>query len=322
MITRRKLGLAALATTAAPALAQAPWPNRQLRMVIPWPPGQATDIVGRIAAHVLGERLGQNVVPDNKPGAGGQIGTDIVCKAAPDGYTLLSASIGPITFGPLVTRVPYDVERDLAPVLSFGPSPYMLLVKPDFPAQDARSFVALLRANPGKYSYASSGIGGAQHLLTAMFNARAGIDALHVPFTGSGPAMAAFLGGQVDYAIETVTGSSALVRQGSLKPLGQSLANPSPLLPGIPPLASAADLPGYDIGSWNGIMVPKATPQPIVQRLYTELKAGLENDELRQRFGSLGIALDPKDPAGFAKLMQDQWAIFRPLIQQLGIRAE
>ena len=202
---RRSLLLAtpALLGSANLAQAQAPWPNRNMRMVIPWPPGQATDIIGRIIAQRLSETLGHTVVPDNRPGAGGQIGTDAVAKAAPDGYTMLSASNGPITFGPLVTRTPYDVERELQPVAMFGIAPYLLLVKPNFPAQDAAGFLRLLRANPGKYTYNSSGVGGAQHLLTAVFNAKAGIDALHVPFQGSGPALAALLGGQVDYGIDT-----------------------------------------------------------------------------------------------------------------------
>src|ERR671917_36451 len=156
---RRALAAAPLLAVAAlprPAAAQqgqrAPWPNRPPRMVIPWPPGQSTDVQGRLMAQWLGERLGQTVVPENRPGAGGQIGTNAVAKAAPDGYTLLAASIGPISFGPLVTRTPYDVERELAPVAGFGAAPFVLLVKPDFPAADLPAFVSLLKASPGKYS--------------------------------------------------------------------------------------------------------------------------------------------------------------------------
>src|SRR4051812_42606698 len=180
-----------LATRSARAQA-APWPSHPLRMVIPWPPGQPTDLQGRLVAQLLSARRGQSVVPENRPGAGGQIGTDAVAKAGPDGHTMLAASIGPITFSPLIQRTPYEVERDFAPIACYGISPYMLLVRPGFPAADARAFVEAVRAAPGRYSYASSGIGGAQHLLTAVFNARAGLDALHVPFQGSGPAMAAF----------------------------------------------------------------------------------------------------------------------------------
>jgi tripartite-type tricarboxylate transporter receptor subunit TctC len=328
MIRRRALlpPAAAAALTAAglssAARAQPAWPSRPIRIVIPWPPGQATDLIGRIVAQLLTAPLGQPVVPENRPGAGGMIGTDAVAKATPDGHTLLSASIGPITFGPLVQRTPYDVERDLAAIASFGQAPYMLLVRPEFPASDARAFVAHVKANPGKYSYASSGIGGAQHLVTALFNARSGIDALHVPFQGSGPAMAAFLAGHVDYAIETPAGAGALVRQGQLRPLGQTLGSPSALLPGIPPLAEAADLPGYDIGGWNGLMAPAGTPKPIVDRLLAEVEKGLAAQEVRERFATIGFEVAPRGPEGFAAMLRELRATFGPLIRQLGIRAE
>ena len=326
MIGRRALAPLLLAA-AGPAQAQsqppaAPWPSRTLRMVIPWPPGQATDIIGRIIAQHLTTKLGQTVVPDNRPGAGGMIGTDAVAKATPDGYTLLSASIGPITFGPLVQRTPYDVAKELAPVCSFGIAPYMLLVKPDFPAADARAFVALLKKSPGKYTFASSGIGGAQHLLTALFNARAGVDALHVPFQGSGPAMAAFLSGSVDYAIETPAAAGALVRQGSLRSLGISTAKPSALLPGMEPLASAADLPGYDIGGWNGLMTTAGTPAPIIDRLLAEVTEGLATPELKERFGTLGVEVGVLGPDAFSGMLRAQAGLFGGLIRQLGIRAE
>src|SRR3712207_3400074 len=223
------LGLAARPGAAQQQQAQAPWPSRPLRMVIPWPPGQSTDHQGRLIAQLLSERLGQTVVPENRPGAGGQIGTNAVAKAAPDGYTLLAASIGPISFGPLVTRTPYDVERELMPVASYGIAPFMLLVRPDFPATDLPSFLALLRAHPGKYSHNSSGVGGAQHLLTALFNAKAGIEALHVPFQGSGPALAALLGGQVNYGIDTPAAALRLGPDGQLRALGLTTARPSQL---------------------------------------------------------------------------------------------
>ena len=151
MINRRTLGLAALPFLIQPAMAQA-WPSRPIRLVVPWPPGQATDQVGRLMAQRLSERLGQPIVPENRPGAGGSIGTDIVAKATPDGYTLLAASIGPISLGPLIHRTPYDVDRDLAPVARFSGSPYILVARADFPPADARALLALLRANPGKYT--------------------------------------------------------------------------------------------------------------------------------------------------------------------------
>ena len=327
MIHRRTLAAApllAMAAAARPAAAQpqAPWPNRPLRMVIPWPPGQATDVIGRLIAQHLSERLGQTVVPENRPGAGGQIGTNAVAKAPPDGYTLLSASIGPITFGPLVSRTPYDVERELAPVASFGIAPFLLLVKPDFPAADLPAFLKLLRANPGKYSHNSSGVGGAQHLLTALFNAKAGIDALHVPFQGSGAALAALLGGQVDYGIDTPAAAGRLVKEGQLRALGITTARPSPLVPGIPPLASVGGPPDYDIGGWNGLMVPAGTPQHIIDRLHEEVRNGLALPEMREKFAAIGMEVEVRGTEAFRAQIRELWATFGPLIQQLGIRAE
>ena len=214
------------------------------------------------------------------------------------------------------------VERDFAPVAAYGISPYMLLVRPDFPAEDARGFVAAVRAAPGKYTYASSGIGGAQHLLTAVFNAQAGLDALHIPFQGSGPAMAAFLGGQIDYAIETIAAAGALVKQGKLRLLGITTKKPTALLPGVPPLAEAADLPNYDIGGWNGLLLPAGTPQPILDRLLAEIEAGFATQEMKDRFLGIGIELAPVGPDGFRSLMRAEAALFGPVIRQLGIRAE
>ena len=243
MINRRTIALAGLPFVMRPAQAQA-WPTRPIRLVVPWPPGQATDQVGRLMAQRLSERLGQPIVPENRPGAGGSIGTDIVAKAAPDGHTLLAASIGPISLGPLIHRTPYDVDRDLAPVARFSGSPYILVARADFPPPDARALLALLRANPGKYTYASSGAAGSQHVLTALLLARANVEALHIPYQGSGPAMAALLGGQVHFAIETLAASGTLIREGKLKAYGSTRGRRSRLAPDIPPLAEAADMSG------------------------------------------------------------------------------
>jgi tripartite-type tricarboxylate transporter receptor subunit TctC len=291
-------------------------------MVIPWPPGQSTDVQGRLIAQLLTERLGQTVVPENRPGAGGQIGTNAVAKAPPDGYTLLAASIGPISFQPLVSRTVYDVERELMPVVSYGIAPFMLLVRPDFPATDLRSFLALLRANPGKYSHNSSGVGGSQHMLTALFNAKAGVEALHVPFQGSGPALAALLGGQVNYGIDTPAAALRLVQEGQLRSLGITTGRPSALLPGMPPLAAVGGPPDYDIGGWNGLMAPAGTPKPVIDRLVAEVKQGLATPALRKQFEAIGVEVEGRGPDEFMALLRELWGTFGALIRQLGIRAE
>jgi tripartite-type tricarboxylate transporter receptor subunit TctC len=315
-------GAAATQPAAAQPAADAPWPSRPLRMIIPWPPGQSTDFQGRLVSQLFTERLGQTVIPENRPGAGGQIGTNMVAKAPPDGYTLLAASIGPITFSPLIQRTPYEVERELAPVASYGLACFILLVRPDFPADDLRGFLREVRARPGHHTFSSSGVGGAQHLVTAMFNAKAGIEALHVPFSGSAPSMNALLGGNVSFSFDTAAAALRLVREGKLRALGITLAQPSRLMPEIPPLAAVGGPPDFDVGGWNGLMVPAGTPQPIIDRLWQEVRTGLVQPEMRQRFEAIAVEVGPRGPAEFAQQLRELWAMFGPLIRQLGIRAE
>ncbi len=321
---RRSLLLAAPALLARPAAAQLdqPWPSHPLRMVIPWPPGQSTDVQGRLVSQLFSERLGQFVVPENRPGAGGQIGTNLVAKAPADGYTLLAASIGPITFSPLVQRTPYEVEAELAPVASYGLSPFILLVKPEFPAADLRGFLRLVAANPGRFTFSSSGVGGAQHLVTALFIAKAGLSALHVPFQGSAPSMVALLGGNVDFSFDTAAAALRLVREGKLRALGITTAQPSRLMPEIPPLAAVGGPADYDIGGWNGLMVPKGTPRPIIDRLWQEVRDGLPTPAMRERFEAIAVDVAPLGPDAFMAQLRQMWALFGPVIRQLGIRAE
>jgi tripartite-type tricarboxylate transporter receptor subunit TctC len=321
MLNRRHL-LAAPALFAAPSLARAQaWPARPIRMVVPWPPGQATDVGGRVIAQLLGERLGQTIVPENRAGAGGSIGTDAVVKAPPDGYTILAASSGPILFGPLVQRLPYDVDRDLALVAQFGTNPFLLLVRGNSPIADAATLVARLKAAPGQLSFASSGIGGSQHLVTELFLASAGVQALHVPFQGSGPAIAAMLGGQTDFAFDTPAAAWALVRDGQLRALGVSLGRPTSVAPGVLPVATTANLPGFDVGAFLGLAAPAATPRPILARLEAEAGAIAESAVLKERFAAIFTEVDVKDGAGFSALLREQRKLFGELVQKLGIRA-
>jgi tripartite-type tricarboxylate transporter receptor subunit TctC len=234
----------------------------------------------------------------------------------------LAASNGPIAFSPLVQRTPYDVERELLPVASYGQTSYILLVQPEFPARDLRQFLTLVKAAPGKYTFSSSGVGGAQHLVTALFNAKADVDALHVPFAGSAPSMAALLGGNVHFSFDTAAAALTLVRQGKLRALGVTTAQPSRLMPEIPSLASIGGPPDYDVGGWNGLMVPVGTPQPIVDRLWTTVREGLSTPELLRRFESIAVEVGPRGPEAFMAQIRQNWDQFGPVIRQLGIRAE
>jgi tripartite-type tricarboxylate transporter receptor subunit TctC len=312
--------LAALAL-AGSALAQ-PYPNRPIRMVIPWPPGQATDLVGRVMAEKLSQIMGQPVVPDNRPGAGGMIGTDFAAKAAPDGYTLLAGSSGPVTVNPLLQKTTYDPERDLIPVAKVGVSPYVLVTHPSFPAANIREFLALVRGNPGKYTFASSGTGATAHLISEYFNSLAGIKATHVPYKGSAPALADVLGGQVAYMIETVAATMPLVRSGRLKAYGVSLEKGSALTPGIEPLAVTANLPGFDAGAWLGLMVPAGTPKPIVDRLAAAMETSMQSSDMRERLSTVGLEVDYRRADEFARDLKDQRARFADIIQKGNIKLD
>ncbi|MBX9702007.1 MAG: tripartite tricarboxylate transporter substrate binding protein [Acetobacteraceae bacterium] len=325
MLHRRTLLLAAAGGgLAAPGLAraQAAYPNRAVRMIIPWPPGQATDLMARVTAQRVAEQWGQSIVPENRPGAGGMIGTDAVAKAAPDGYTILAASTGPITTAPLVQRTPYDVERDFQPIAMIGISPYVLIVRNNFPAQTAAEFVARVRAEPGKYTYATSGTGAAAHLISLMFLAKAKLDTVHVPFQGSAPGLTAVTAGQVDFAIETLAATGPLFRQGSVRALGVSLANGTELAPELPPLARLPGVDGYDVGAFGGFMVPKATPREAVERLAAETERALASAEVKQRLATIGMQPQPLRAAAFIEFLKRHREEFREVIEANKLRVD
>ena len=312
--------LAAFAV-AGSALAQN-YPNRAMRMVIPWPPGQATDLVGRVMAEKLSQAFGQPVVPDNKPGAGGMIGTDFAAKSAPDGYTLLAGSSGPVTVNPLLQKTPYDPEKDLIPVAKVGVSPYVLITHPSFPAGNIKEFLTLVKGNPGKYTFASSGTGATAHLIAEYFNNLSGIKATHVPYKGSAPALADVMGGQVSYMIETVAATMPLVRSGKLKAYGVSLEKGSALTPGIEPLAAGANLPGFDAGAWLGLMVPAGTPKPVVDRLASTMEELMQTSDMRERLSRVGLEVDYRRAEDFARDLKDQRARFADIIQKGNIKLD
>jgi tripartite-type tricarboxylate transporter receptor subunit TctC len=291
-------------------------------MVIPWPPGQATDLMGRITAQKVSEQWGQPIVPENRAGAGGMIGTDLVAKAAADGYTILAASTGPITTAPLVQRTPYNPERDFAPVAQIGISPYVLIVRKDFPAQTAAEFVECVRAEPGKYTYATSGTGAAAHLISLMFLAKAKLDTVHVPFQGSGPGLTAVTAGQVDFAIETLAATAPLFRQGAVRALGTSLASGTELAPELQPLARLPGVEGYDVGAFGGYMVPAATPREVIDRLAAETGRALATQEVKDQLARIGFQPLHRGPAEFAGFLKRHREEFREVIQANNIRVD
>lgn len=312
---------AALVSTSAFAQQQT-YPSRPLRIIIPWPPAQATDLAGRLVAIKLSEQLGQQVIPDNRPGAGGTIGTDLAAKATPDGYTLLAGSAGPYTISPLLQKVPFDPWKDLAPVANVGLSPYILVTNPKFQAANVREFVSVIKASPGKYRFASSGTGATAHLVAEMFNAATGLQVTHVPYKGSAPALTDVIAGDITYALETMAATMPHVRSGRLKAYGISTLKASALAPGIEPLATAANLPGFDAAAWIGVMVPAGTPKPIVERLSKAIDVAMQTADFREKLAAAGLELDYRRSDEFGKYLREQSARFAKIIKANNIRIE
>jgi tripartite-type tricarboxylate transporter receptor subunit TctC len=312
---------AALASVAGAAFAQQ-YPNRPVKVVVPWPPGQATDLAARIVAQKLQEALGQAFVIENKPGAGGAIGTEAVVKSPPDGYTLLAASSGPISIMPNLQKTPYDPIKDFSPISVVAAVPFALITHPSFPAANAMEFVALVRANPGKYSFSSSGTGATAHLFGELFNSMAQLQALHVPYKGSAPAMTDLMNGQISYTIETVASVVGHVKSGRLKVYGVTTARRTASMPDVPPLAEAADIPGYDAAAWIGYAAPPGTPREIVARLSAEIRKAMQAPDLKERYLTLGMEPVSTTPEEMESFMRREYERYGAIIRNANIKIE
>jgi len=304
------------------ALSQGAYPNKPIKIVIPWPPGQATDLAGRAIAIGLTKLLGQTVVADNKAGAGGMIGTDNVAKSAPDGYTLLAGSSGPLSVAPLLQKPPYDAQKDFTPIAMAGLSPYVLVVNPQFPAKDIKEFIALVKANPGKYTFASSGTGATAHLVAEAFNAALGLKAVHVPYKGSSPALSDVLAGRVDYCLETAAATMPFVRDGRLKALGVSLEKGSAVTPGVPAIATAAGIPGFNLGAWIGLVGPAGMPKNVLERLEKAMREIMSAPETREVFDRIALEVDFREGANFLKYLEMTRVQFTDVIKKNNIKID
>jgi tripartite-type tricarboxylate transporter receptor subunit TctC len=310
------------ALLAASAAWSQSYPSRAVKVVVPWPPGQATDIAARVVAEKLSQHMGQPFVIDNRPGAGGSIGTDLVAKSAPDGYTLLAASSGPISIMPNLQKTPYEPLKDLTPVSLIAMAPFALVTHPSFPASNAREFVALVRANPDKYTFSSSGTGATAHLVSELFNSMAQLKARHVPYKGSAPAITDLMSGQIDYTLETVASLAGHIKAGRLKVLGVTSGRRTAALPDVPTLAEAADIPGYDIGAWIGYAAPPGTPREITARLAAEIQKAMQAQDLRERYLTLGMdpaANTPDEMGAFLRREQERYG---SIIRSANIKVE
>jgi tripartite-type tricarboxylate transporter receptor subunit TctC len=294
----------ASANTAAKSTADT-YPNKPVTIIVGYPPGGATDVIARVVADHLGKSLGQPFIVKNEPGAGSNIATDAVVRAAPDGYTLLVETIANATNMSVYKNLRYDTEKDLAPIAQFMASPSILVTGPSLSAKSLTELIEKAKANPGKYSFASSGVGGSPHLAGEMLKLRAGIDILHVPYKGATPALQDVLGGSVDMGFKTSLGAMQHMESGRLQPI--AVANPTRLkeLPNVPTMAEAG-LPDFYVLSWNGLAAPAGTPEPIIEKLNKEVNRILQLPEVRKQLESLGAEPVIRTPKEFASFVSEE----------------
>jgi len=296
------------------------YPTHPIRLIVPFPPGGSNDIVGRMAATQLGERLGQAVVVDNRGGAGGTIGTDIAAKAAPDGYTLLLVSVAHAFNPAMYKKLPYDPEKSFAPIGMVGAGPVALMVNPAVPVHSVKELIELAKAKPGQLNYATAGIGSFQHLASELFKLQTGVDMVHVPYKGGGPAMMDTIAGQAQINMASLIQVIPHAKSGKLRLLATSGTKRSALFPDVPTVAET--VPGYDATNWWGLIAPAGTPQPVIAKLSSELEALLRSDETRKRVESEGADVIRMTPAEFGRFISEEMQKWAKVVKQAGIQAE
>lgn len=310
MIRRVQAGmwLAVSSVVAHGALAQE-YPSRPIRIVVPFAAGGGADFTTRAVAVPLAQALRQSVVVDNRPGGGGTIGTEVVTSAAPDGYTLVEASATTLAVLPVMTKVAYDPVRDLAPITLMGAQTHMVTVHPSLPVRSVKELVALAKSRPGALNYASSGNGGPNHLGTELFKMAAGIDMIHVPYKGNGPALVDLVAGQVQVGLPTMATTMPFVRAGRLRALAVTSPKRSTVTPDLPTVAELG-YPGFEVRSWYGLLAPAKTPPAIVQRLQQEIAGVLRRPDVLERFASDGIepgGITPEEFTAFVAAEIKRW---------------
>jgi tripartite-type tricarboxylate transporter receptor subunit TctC len=304
--------------------AQAPganYPAKQIRVIVPFPAGGPTDAIARAIGQKLSETWGQPVIVDNRPGAGGNIGTELAAKSPADGYTLFIGTVANAINQSLFAKLPFDFVRDFAPVTQNYVTGLILAVHPSLPAHSVKELIALAKAHPGQLSYSSSGVGGTPHLAGELFNSMAGVKMVHVPYKGSAPAMADLLGGHIQLTFDNMLTVLPQVKAGKLRGLAVTMTTRSPLTPELPTVAEAG-LKGFEVKSWNGVVVPTGTPKEIIARLNGEIVRILRQPDLREKFLVQGVELVPTTPEEFGAFIKQDIAKWAKVIQLSGARAE
>jgi len=315
--------LAALSLNGAAAQAADAYPSKPIKLIVPFPPGGPTDIIGRLVGKILGDKLGQPVVIENKPGAGGNLGTDAAAKSPADGYTLLLSAVSSLAIAPgLYPKLPYNVATDFTPITRVGLSKGAIVAHPSVPFNDLKGLVAYAKANPGKLSYGSSGVGTANHLAGEMLQAAAGIEMQHVPYKGTAPLVQDLLGGQLPLSIESSLSSAAVnIKSGKLKGIAIITATRAPLLPELPTVAEQG-YPGFDVPIWFGLLGPAHLPKDMVALLNKAVTEGLKTPEVAERFAQIGAEPAPSTPEQFADYMRAEATRWGKVIRDAKITLE
>jgi tripartite-type tricarboxylate transporter receptor subunit TctC len=317
-----KILLLAICLAAPCAQAADTYPARPVRLVVPFPPGASpNDIIGRLLSRPVGDTLGQQVVVDNRAGAGGTIGTDVVAKSAPDGYTLLISSTTLTTSPNLYRRLPYDVARDLQPITLITSAPMFVFVHPSMPATTAKEFIAFVKSKPGQVLFSSGGNGTVPHFAGEMLNSMAGLKMSHVAYKGGAPASAALLAGEVSVYIDTPTAMLPFAKAGKVRPLAVTEKKRSALMPDIPTLDESG-VPGYEMRVWYGFFAPAKTPKAIVARWHAETAKALATEEVRSRLAALGTEPVGSGPEVFTPLVKSELAKWAKVAREAGIKPE
>jgi tripartite-type tricarboxylate transporter receptor subunit TctC len=310
------------ATAALPSFAQSPYPNKPIRLVVPFTPGGVTDTSGRLIAEQLTKRLGQQVIVDNKPGASGNIGTQQVAAAAPDGYTLVLGFDGTMVINPHVfDKVPFDTLKDFAPVGKIGDAVLIVVAHPSVAAKTLAEVIALSKIQAGGLSYGTSGTGGTPHIAGEQLKLRTGANLVHVPYKGGGQALIDVMGGNIPLVYTAVAGAQGHVKSGKLKAIAVSSAQRSKSLPDVPTFIESG-VADFEVSSWVGLLAPAKTPKAIVDKLNTELNAVLNDPDVREKLNVMGIAATPGSADKFGDEMKRDLARYGPVVKAAGIKAE
>jgi len=318
----KRLLVLALAAGFASLTSAQPYPTKPIKLVAPSTPGDAPDVIARLVADKLSTALGQQVVVENRPGAGGVVGSDYVAKAVPDGYTLIMGNAGSHGINAAVySKLPYDIQRDFAPVSQVAVAPNVMVINPSVPASTVAEFIAYAKANPGKLSYASGGNGSSAHMSMELFKSMSGIDIQHVPYKGSSPALTDVVSGEVVAFIGNMPPTVPLIKAGKLRAIAVTTKSRSALMPELPTITEAG-LPGFETVAWFGVLAPAGTPPEVVNRLSAEIAKIAKSPEIREKLVAMGAEPVGSTPEEFKAVIDRDIAKWKPLAQKVGIKID